>query len=65
MPLLDLSDLTESFQQASPQDGPSPQQTAIRSVPFAFDLLGLLSKCQQVELLFSTCIQGNYGPHTL
>ena len=56
---LDLVDLSESLHQARPQDATSRDQP-VRSVPFAFDILGLLSKCQQVELLFSTCIQGSF-----
>ena len=33
-------------------------EPAIQQVPFAFDLLRLLPLCQQVELLFSTMVQG-------
>lgn len=34
-------------------------EPVIKQVPFAFDLLRLIPLCQQVELLFSTLIQGN------
>ena len=34
------------------------EESVVQHVPFAFDLLRLLPKCQQVELLFSTLIQG-------
>ena len=37
-------------------------EISIKSVSFPFDLMRLLPKCQQVELLFSTYIQqGGYG----
>ena len=32
----------------------------IQVIPFPFDLMKLLPKCQQVEILFSTFIQGTY-----
>ena len=34
-------------------------EPAIQQVPFAFDLLRLVPLCQQVEVLFSTLVQGN------
>ncbi len=33
-------------------------EPTIQQVPFAFDLLRLLPLCQQVELQFSTLVQG-------
>ncbi len=33
-------------------------EQTIQSVPFPFELLRLLPLCQQVELLFSTMVQG-------
>lgn len=44
--------------QQSGRTTPSAIDTSIQHIPFPFDLLRILPKCQQVELLFSTLKQG-------
>ena len=49
---------TGSVSQSQVSSGSKADPT-IHHVPFAFNLMGLIPKCQQVELLFSTYRQGN------
>ncbi|XP_064625448.1 KICSTOR complex protein SZT2-like [Lineus longissimus] len=51
---------TPSVQTNTTNTLPNVHESTINYIPFTFDLAGVLPKCQQIEMLFSTYLQDTY-----